>query len=70
MRRVECSLRFHKDDEERKVVTVCCGRCDHEVTIYGHSEASVRRGCATLRDECPHAEENFYVYEEGDLQEN
>jgi DNA polymerase III subunit epsilon len=42
-------------------VKITCGRCDHEVEVFGTSEASVKRGCAMLRDECPLGERNFYV---------
>lgn len=67
MRRVECTMQYSlvppgHHEEGREVVTVCCGRCGHEVVVYGHSEASVRRGCAMLRDECPQGEENLYAY--------
>ena len=42
-------------------VRVTCGRCSHEVEVCGRTEASVKRGCAMLRDECPNGERNFYV---------
>ena len=42
-------------------VRVTCGRCGHAVEIYGTSEASVRRGCVMLREECPRDENNFYA---------
>jgi DNA polymerase III subunit epsilon len=42
-------------------VRVTCGRCSHTVEVCGRTEASVKRGCAMLRDECPNGERNFYV---------
>lgn len=42
-------------------IKLTCGRCGHEVEVFGTRESSVRRGCAMLRDECPLAERNFYV---------
>ena len=44
-------------------VEVYCPRCGHSVEVYGTTEASVRRGCAMLREECPEDEENYYVHE-------
>jgi len=42
-------------------VSVCCGRCGHAVEVFGTSDASVRRGCVMLREECPKKESNFYA---------
>jgi hypothetical protein len=42
-------------------IKVTCGRCGHEVEVFGTSDASVKRGCVMLRDECPRGERNFYV---------
>lgn len=42
-------------------VKVTCSRCGHEVEVCGTTDASVKRGCAMLRDECPLGERNFYV---------
>lgn len=42
-------------------VCVICTRCAHRVEVFGDGVASVRRGLATLREECPRAESNFYV---------
>jgi hypothetical protein len=41
-------------------VVVCCGRCGHKVEVFGTGEASVKRGCVMLREECPEGESNFY----------
>ena len=38
-----------------------CERCNHKVEVYGRSDKSKRRALATLREECPQNEENFYV---------
>lgn len=45
-------------------IIVTCLRCNHAVEIYGTSESSVRRGCVTLREECPQGERNYYVHED------
>lgn len=42
-------------------IDVECTRCNHAVKVCGRSEASEKRGCAMLRDECPEDETNFYV---------
>lgn len=38
-----------------------CTRCNHVVQVCGRSEASEKRGCVMLREECPEDETNFYV---------
>ncbi len=50
----------NESGREQEGITVTCMRCDHSVEVYGTSDASVRRGCATLREECPNGEENYY----------
>jgi hypothetical protein len=42
-------------------VSVTCSRCGHDAESYGTDEASIRRSCAILREECPRKEDNFYV---------
>ena len=37
-----------------------CTRCNHSVEVFGVDEASERRACATMREECPLHESNFY----------
>lgn len=50
-------------DDGRSVdgVVATCSRCDHQTESYGTSGASVRRCLVLMRDECPNAENNFYV---------
>lgn len=63
--RVECTVEEIEilSDEGRTIegVRVTCSRCGHFVEIYGRSERSIKRGLATLRDECPKDEKNFYI---------
>ena len=40
---------------------VTCPICGHAVEVYGTGEASAKRGGATLADECPQGQRNFYV---------
>lgn len=40
-----------------------CSRCGHSVQVYGESEASEKRGCVMLHEQCPNGENNFYVPE-------
>lgn len=64
--RVEVTVELATLDSPRgEVPGICvtCSRCDHSVEVFGESEASIKRGCATLRDECPENETNFYVHE-------
>jgi hypothetical protein len=37
-----------------------CGRCGHQVEVFGTGIASAKRGAVMLRDECPFSEKNFY----------
>lgn len=51
-----------EDDDNREVegILATCTKCDHEAEVFGTTDASVRRACALLREECPMGEENFY----------
>jgi ribosomal protein S27E len=60
--RVECTVQETTEDG-RDAVTAECGRCGHETTSFGTSDASIRRCLVLLREECPEGEENFYVDE-------
>jgi hypothetical protein len=43
-------------------VTVTCDECGESVEVHGTGEASIRRGCVMLRDQC--GSTNFYVCED------
>lgn len=47
-------------------VCVTCGKCGHQVEVFGDSDASVRRGTVMLREECPRGESNFYAPADAD----
>ena len=51
---------------KRDVEGVCitCSRCNQETVAFGTGEKSIKRALASLRDDCPNNEENFYVAEE------
>lgn len=51
----------HPHGRDQEGVEVTCKKCKHSVQIFGRSDASIRRGCATLREECPNMERNFYT---------
>jgi hypothetical protein len=42
-------------------IFVTCTRCEKRVEVYGQTEASIKRGCMKLHEQCD--EQNFYVYE-------
>lgn len=44
-------------------VIVTCTRCAFAVKVFGTGEASIKRGCVMLREECPEDERNFYEAE-------
>lgn len=67
--RVECEVTateicHDEDSVPQPGLCVECGRCGHTVTVYGESDRSRRRGLATLREECPEEEENYYFADE------
>lgn len=41
-------------------IEVICNKCGHSVEVFGGGEGSIKRGAATLSDECPLGESNFY----------
>jgi hypothetical protein len=43
-------------------VVVTCDECGESVEVYGTSDASVRRGCVMLSEQCN--SDNWYVYDE------
>ena len=44
-------------------VCVICKLCDRATEVFGTSEASIRRGLVTLRNECPESRNNFYIHD-------
>lgn len=59
MANVYCTIREVVIDNVPSVVAIC-GRCDHSCTAFGRHEGSIKRALATLREECPQGEDNFY----------
>lgn len=45
---------------EQDGIVVTCSKCGHQVEVFGDDERSIKRGAATLNDECPLEENNFY----------
>jgi len=37
-----------------------CSRCGHDVTVFGTSDRSARRGAVMLGEGCPNGESNYY----------
>ena len=67
--RVKCeSDEVELEGDYGPVAGLCvrCGRCDHEVEVYGTSGRSLRRALIMLREECPFGESNFYVADGSD----
>ena len=65
MARIEVDIeeKVLENDKGHEVdgIQVTCSRCGHSVEVSGTEEASMKRGCAMLRAECPLGERNFYV---------
>jgi hypothetical protein len=41
-----------------------CDRCGHEVTVFGTTDRSAKRGAVMLSEECPNGENNYYDVED------
>ena len=69
MRRVACDVEETTLEgdyvDEVESVMATCSRCGHATEAFGTSDASIRRRLATLREECPNAEQNFYFAADG-----
>jgi len=54
-----------ESDEGRPLtgLRLICSRCGHEVTVWGTSDRSAKRGAVMLAEECPSGERNFYDVE-------
>jgi hypothetical protein len=62
--RVEVTIEEVDDiDGDRRGVRATCSRCDHETESFGTGPKSRVRCVLLLREECPLAEENFYIDE-------
>lgn len=57
---VQESTEENDDGYEVPCVVVTCSRCKHTTRSFGTSDASVRRCCVLMREECPRDEDNFY----------
>lgn len=66
--RVECRVEEcdveNEDGRDVPGVCVTCSRCNAEALAFGTAEKSIRRALASLREDCPNDEDNFYVGEE------
>lgn len=67
MSQIECEVHFFdKENEHGKTtpaVRITCGKCLHEVEVFGQGPDSIKRGLATMREECPQGKKNWYVEE-------
>lgn len=68
MSRVHCDLdEMELEGETGRLIPstkVTCSKCDHSAEVYGTSSASIRRGLAMLKEECPLDENNWYYTDE------
>ncbi|MEY9235362.1 hypothetical protein ABIF78_007685 [Bradyrhizobium japonicum] len=67
MAEIEVTIEEIEIDSARGYITglaVCCELCNNIVEVYGTGPASIKRGCAMLREQCDG--KNFYFYD-GDL---
>lgn len=52
-------IELEGDYGEIPSVLVTCNKCGESVEVYGTSEASIKRGCVMLKEQCN--EHNFYT---------
>jgi hypothetical protein len=50
----------HEDGGMIPGVIVTCEECGESVEVYGTSDASIRRGCIMLKEQC--GSDNWYTY--------
>lgn len=62
--KIEEESRENSKGREVRGVCATCSNCNHQTFSFGTGENSRKRCLALLREECPHAEENFYVDED------
>lgn len=69
MSQIECEVHFFDKDNGQgrgkttPAVRITCGKCMYEVEVFGQGSDSIKRGLATLREECPQGKKNWYVEE-------
>jgi hypothetical protein len=67
MEEVECEIVFGTavNDDGRVVecIKAICSRCGHATMSWGDGLPSKKRCLAMMHEECPEAENNFYVEE-------
>lgn len=63
--RVDCDVDYVEVENDNGIpvesVEVTCSRCGHTTMSFGQSGRSIRRCLALMSEECPEAENNFYV---------
>jgi len=61
--RVEVEETYLEGDHcEVPGIIVTCTKCGATVEVFGQSEASVKRGCVMLKEQCD--DRNFYTVDE------
>ena len=66
MSEIECvisSINLDGDYTEIESVEAKCKRCGHITQAYGTSSESIKRCLASMHEECPKHESNFYIEE-------
>jgi len=67
MAQIECEVYYFDKENDRGGTTpsvkITCGKCMWEVEVFGQGPDSIKRGLATMREECPEGKKNWYVEE-------
>jgi hypothetical protein len=63
--KISCSIGFVERENDSghliESVSAVCSRCGHETFSFGTSDRSIRRCLVLMREDCPAAENNFYL---------
>lgn len=62
--KVYCKVVQAESDKGQALLRAECMRCSHSTESFGTGENSRKRCLATMREECPNNETNFYVDED------
>lgn len=43
-------------------IIATCSECGLEIEVFGQEDASKKRACAKMREQCRRGEDNYYTY--------
>lgn len=58
---------LNDSDRYQDGITVTCTKCDASVEVFGQHDASIRRGCVMLKEQCRFGHNYYYADEDEDV---